>query len=229
MNVKQKKALITGAGSGIGAAIAIELAKHQVHVIIVSKELSNLKNTEKLIYLNGGTSTLVHLDMNDLPAIDRLGGEIFKKWGRLDFLISNAAILGTLGPLHHQDNSQFFDVINTNLISNHRLIRSMDFLLKTNSHSKAIFLSSSLAKQPKAFWGAYAISKCALEHMIKIWSLENQNKKLSIHILDPGKTKTKMRLSAMPGENQENLQLPETVAKKVTNFLLSSNSSELYI
>ena len=150
--VENKKiALVTGASSGIGSATAIELAQKNVHVIITGKTLSGLQVTESKIKLDGGTSTIAQLDMNDFVGIDRLGMEIFKRWGKLDILISNAAVLGVLGPLHHQSSEEFFDVININLLSNHRLIRSMDALLKKSTFSKALFLSSSMASTPKSF------------------------------------------------------------------------------
>jgi len=227
--VENKKiALITGGGSGIGSAIAIELAKKNVHVIITGKTLSGLEITESKIKLDGGTSTIAQLDLNDFVGIDRLGMEIFKKWRKLDILISNAAVLGTLGPLHHQSSEEFFDVINVNLLSNHRLIRSIDTLLKKSVFSKALFLSSSVASIPKSFWGAYAISKAGLNHMVKIWADENKNNNLSIAIVNPGRTRTKMRAQAMPGEDQQNLQSPEEVAKKIINliFLNKVNKSE---
>ena len=227
--VENKKiALVTGGGSGIGSAIAIELAKKNVHVIITGKTLSGLEITESKIKLDGGTSTIAQLDMNDFVGIDRLGIEIFKRWGKLDILISNAAVLGTLGPLHHQSSEEFFDVINVNLLSNHRLIRSMDALLKKSDFSKALFLSSSVALNPKSFWGAYAISKAALNHMVKIWANENKNNNLSIVIVNPGRTRTKMRAQAMPGENQQNLQSPEKIAEKIINliFLNKVNKNE---
>ena len=137
-----KIALITGAGSGIGAQIAILLAKHNCHTIISGKSLSSLEKTEKIIVDDGGSCTLVELDMNDFFGIDKLGLEIFKRWKKLDILISNAAILGTLGPIHHQSNEEFIEVLNVNLVSNHRLIRSVEPLLKNSDRPKASFLSS---------------------------------------------------------------------------------------
>ena len=221
MNIN-RNALITGAGSGIGAETAIVLAKQNYHIIITGKSLSSLEKTEKIIVENGGTCTLVELDMNDFIGIDKLGLEIFKRWKKLDVLISNAAILGTLGPIHHQSNEEFIEVLNVNLISNHRLIRSVEPLLKNSDQPKAAFLSSTVAYKPKPFWGAYAVSKASLEHMIKIWSMENQNNNLSISIINPGKTNTKMRNLAMPGENKDNLQTPREVAKKIKNIILSN-------
>ena len=221
MNKNKKIALITGAGNGIGAATAIELSKNNMHVIISDKSLSSLTNTENTIIENGGTCTVVELDMKDFLGIDRLGIEIFKRWKKLDVLISNAAILGTLGPIYHQSNDEFLDVMNVNLISNHRLIRSFDSLLKNSASPKAFFLTSSVAKKVIPFWGAYAVSKASLEHLVKIWSEENKQNNLSISIINPGKTNTKMRKQAMPGEDKSHLQNPNEVAKLIVKKVIA--------
>ena len=221
MSKLKKNALITGAGSGIGAEISIVLAK-QYHTIITGKSLSSLEKTEKQIVENGGSCTLVELDMNNYNGIDKLGLELFKRWKKLDILISNAAILGTLGPLHHQSHDEFIDVLNVNLISNHRLIRSMEPLLKNSDKPIACFLSSSVAIEARPYWGAYAVSKASLQHMVKIWSKENLNNNFSIAIINPGKTNTKMRKLAMPGENEIHLQSPKIVAKKIEKIIYSN-------
>ena len=222
MNNNKNIALITGAGSGIGAETAIVLAKHDYHIIITGKSLSSLEMTEKAIVDNGGSCTLVELDMNDFFGIDKLGLEIFKRWKKLDILISNAAILGTLGPIHHQSNDEFIEVLNVNLVSNHRLIRSLEPLLKNSNQPKATFLSSTVAEEARPFWGAYAVSKASLQHMVKIWSMENKNNNFSISIINPGKTNTKMRKQAMPGENSNNLQDPKEVAEKIKDIIFSN-------
>ena len=222
MNENNKNALITGAASGIGAQIAILLARQRYHTIITGKSLHSLEKTKKLIVENGGSCTLVELDMNDFIGIDKLGLEIFKRWKKLDMLISNAAILGTLGPIHHQSSDEFIKVLNVNLISNHRLIRSVEPLLKNSVQPVVSFLSSSVANEARPFWGAYAISKASLQHMVKIWSMENQHNNLSISIVNPGKTNTKMRKQAMPGENSDELQTPKEAAEKLKDILFSS-------
>ena len=221
MSKLKKTALITGAGSGIGAEVSIALAK-KYHTILTGKSLSSLEKTEKQIVENGGSCTLVELDMNNYNGIDKLGLEIFKRWKKLDILISNAAILGTLGPLHHQSHDEFIDVLNVNLISNHRLIRSMEPLLKNSDKPIACFLSSSVANEARPYWGAYAVSKAALQHMVKIWSKENLNNNFSIAIINPGKTNTKMRKLAMPCENEKHLQSPKVVAKKIEKIIYSN-------
>ena len=214
-------ALITGAGSGIGAEIAKQLAQKNIHTIITDKNLSGLRKTEDSILSNNGTCTVAQLDMQDFVGIDRLGMEVFKRWKKLDIMVSNAAMLGTLGPIHHQNNEEFVEVLNVNSISNYRLIRSFDALLKNSVKPKALFLTSSLARKPKAFWGAYAVSKATLEHIVKIWALENNHNNMSISIIDPGKTDTPMRKAAMPGEDSKNLSKSDYIAKLVLNKILT--------
>ena len=214
-------ALITGAGSGIGAEIAKQLAQKNIHTIITDKNLSGLQKTEDSILSNNGTCTVAELDMQDFVGIDRLGMEVFKRWKKLDIMVSNAAMLGTLGPIHHQNNEEFIEVLNVNSISNYRLIRSFDALLKNSDKPKALFLTSSLARKPKAFWGAYAVSKATLEHIVKIWALENNHNNMSISIIDPGKTDTPMRKAAIPGEDSKNLSKSDYIAKLVLNKILT--------
>ena len=219
MNKDKQIALITGASRGIGAEIAIQLAKQKIHTIITARSSSRLIKTEKSIIDNGGTCTLVELDMKDLAGLDNLGLEIYKRWGKLDILIANAAVLGTLGPIHHQSNDEFFEVMMVNSISNHRLIRSCDALLKKSYNPKACFLTSTVAIEARPFWGAYAVSKASLEHMIRIWASENKHNNLSISIINPGKTNTRMRSQAIPGENKKNLQNPSEVAKIIIDLI----------
>ena len=201
-------ALITGAGSGIGAEIAKQLAQKNIHTVITDKNLSGLQKTEDNILSNNGTCTVAQLDMQDFVGIDRLGMEVFKRWKKLDIMVSNAAMLGTLGPIHHQNNEEFVEVLNVNSISNYRLIRSFDALLKNSV-------------KPKAFWGAYAVSKATLEHIVKIWALENNHNNMSISIIDPGKTDTPMRKAAMPGEDSRNLSKADYIAKLVLDKILT--------
>jgi len=208
-------ALITGAGSGIGAEIAKELSQKNIHTIITDKTLIGLRKTEEAILSNKGSCTVAQLDMQDFLGIDRLGFEVFKRWKKLDIMISNAAILGTLGPIHHQNSEEFQEVLKVNAVSNHRLIRSFEALLKKGNNPKAIFLTSSLVANPKPFWGAYSVSKAMLEHIVKIWALENKNNNLSISLIDPGETDTPIRRQAMPGENSKLLRKPQDVAKLI--------------
>ena len=169
-----KVALITGASRGIGAEIAKGLAANGVHVILIARTIGALEELDDEITIAGGSSTLVPLDLLDFPAIDRLGATIFERWRKLDILISNAAMLGKLTPLHHYDPSTWDNVINLNLVANQRLIRSFDPLLRQSRNGRAIFLSATVARVVTPYWGAYATSKSGLEMMIQIYAKETE-------------------------------------------------------
>ena len=202
-------AVVTGASRGIGAAIAKGLADNGIHVILVARTVGGLEELDNEITRSGGSCTLAPLDLLDFPAIDRLGATIFQRWGKLDIFISNAAMLGQVAPVNHYDPSIWDDVINLNLVANHRLIRSFDPLLRQSGQGRAIFLSAAVARETAPYWGAYAVSKSGLETMVDIYAKENEKTRLRVNIVDPGITKTKLRSSAFPGEDPGNLKKPE--------------------
>ena len=131
----------------------------------------------------------------------------------------NAAILGTLTPLSHQEPKEFEEVLNTNLIANFRLLRSLELSLKKSNNSKLCVISSKLTKNPKPFWGAYSVSKAALEQMIYSWHLENKKENVKVYIIHPKPINTKLRRAAMPGENEKNIQTPTYAARKLLSIL----------
>ena len=216
MNCLTKKiALISGATSGLGKELSINLAKNGYHVLINGKNENKLNNLYDKIKLLDGTSTIINLDLNDYEGIDRLGYQIYKKYKKLDLLIMNAAILGTLSPLCHQEPKEFETVINTNLIVNFRLLRSLELSLKKSKNAQLCVISSKLTKDLKPFWGAYSISKAALEHMIYTWHLENKKTNVKVYIFHPKPINTKLRRAAMPGENEKNKQSANEAAQKL--------------
>jgi NAD(P)-dependent dehydrogenase (short-subunit alcohol dehydrogenase family) len=153
------------------------------------------------------------MDLLDYPAIDRLGASIFERWGKLDILIGNAAILGQLAPIHHYDPNIWDEVIGVNLTANYRLLRSLDPLLRISQNGRIIFLSSDISDGLHPYWGAYAISKSGLETMVFTYARETERLALRINIVDPGPTATNLRAGAFPGEDQRKIQRPETAAK----------------
>ena len=221
----RKVALITGASRGIGAAIAKGLASNGIHVILIARTIGALEELDDAITLSGGSSTLVPLDLLDFPAIERLGATIFERWGKLDILISNAAMLGKLTPLHHYDPSTWDNVINLNLIANQRLIRSFDPLLRQSSHGRAIFLSATVARVATPYWGAYATSKAGLEMMIQVYAKETEKTNLKVNIVDPGITKTSLRASAFPGEDPSKLKSPKRLVPLFLKLCSAENQA----
>jgi NAD(P)-dependent dehydrogenase (short-subunit alcohol dehydrogenase family) len=213
---QQKIALVTGASRGIGAAIATAVAANGYHVILTGRGEANLAAVEGQIHGAGGTATIAPFDLSDSDAIDRLAAAVGARWGRLDLLVLNAAQLGTLGPLPHTDPKEWDKVIAINLSANWRLIRAFDPWLRQSPAADVIALTSSLGTKPRAYWGAYAASKAALESLIATYGLEvGAITGIRTHIIDPGATRTTMRARAFPGEDPATVKPPEDVAAKI--------------
>ena len=225
MNCLTKKiAFISGSTSGLGKELSINLAKNGYHILIHGRNLKKLNYLYDEIISLKGTSTIINLDLTDFNGIDRLGYEIFEKYKKLDLLVMNAAILGTLAPLCHQKPKEFEEVLNTNLIANFRLLRSLELSLKQSKSGKLCVISSKLTTNPKPFWGAYSVSKAALEQMIYSWHLENKKEGVNVYIIHPKPINTKLRKAAMPGENEKNNQTPNQAAKKLLSILSNTNN-----
>ncbi|ERM01448.1 oxidoreductase [Brucella intermedia 229E] len=212
-------ALVTGASRGIGYFLSLELAKRGAHVIAVARTVGGLEELDDDIRKLGGSATLVPLDITDMEAIDRLGGSIHERWGgKLDIMVANAGVLGTISPIGHVEAKTFEKVMNVNVTSVWRLIRSTDPLLRASDAGRAILLSSGVAHTCRAFWGPYAASKAAVEVMARSWAEETKQMKLKVNSVNPGATRTAMRAQAMPGEDPETLPTPQSVAEKIVKL-----------
>ena len=218
--LKDRVALVTGASRGLGRSAAVALAKEGAHIIAMARTQGGLTELDDEIRSVGGTATLVPADMKDYDAIDRLGAAIFERWKRLDILIGNAGILGKLTPLPHVDQKMWDDVMAVNVTSNYRLIRSLDPLLRASDAGRAVFVTSGLAHKCWAYWGPYSISKAALEAMVKTYAAEIETSSLRVNCFSPGATRTKMRATAMPGEDPETLPHPDDVAAQIVPMCL---------
>ncbi|WP_038034401.1 SDR family NAD(P)-dependent oxidoreductase [Thermopetrobacter sp. TC1] len=206
-------ALITGASRGIGRAMAMELAKAGAHIIAVARTTGALEELDDAIRQETGeNATLVPLDVTDGPGIDRLGGAIYERWGRLDIFFGNAGILGPLSPLGHIEPETWEKVINVNLNANWRFIRSLDPLLKRSDAARVVFVTSRAGHRCKAYWGGYAVTKAALECLARIYANECANTNIRVNLLNPGPIRTQMRAAAYPGEDPETLPTPEELA-----------------
>ena len=212
-------ALVTGASRGIGRAAAKALAAEGAHVILVARSVGGLEETDDEIRKAGGTATLVPLDLRDSPAIDRLGATIYERWSRLDALLGNAGVLGTLTPLAHLNPKVFAECLDVNVTANWRLIRSMDPLLRSSDAGRALFITSGAAHKLRAYWGCYSVSKAALEALVFTWAAECNGTPVCANLLNPGPLRTRMRQKAMPGEDPETLRPPEAVAPLILELL----------
>ncbi len=220
--LENRVAVVTGASRGLGRAIALKLAAEGAHIVATARTQGGLEELDDEIKNIGGTATLVPADIKDFAAIDRLGAAIFERWKKLDILIGNAGVLGKLTPLGHLDPKVFDDAMAVNLTANYRLVRSLDPLLRASDAGRAVFITSGLAYKCFAYWGAYSISKAALEALVKTYAAENESTAIRANCFSPGPTRTKMRATAMPGEDPDTLPSAEEVAAQVIPMCLSS-------
>jgi NAD(P)-dependent dehydrogenase (short-subunit alcohol dehydrogenase family) len=205
-------ALITGASRGIGAAVVKRFAQEGAHVILTARTTGALEEIDDEIQkITGEPATLVPLDLTDFDAIDTLGGAIFERFKKLDVLVGNAGQLGTLSPLGHIDPHVWDQVIAVNVTANWRLIRSMDPLLRASDAGRAIFVTSAVGHEARAYWGTYAVSKAALEMTALIYAAELENTPVRVNLINPGATRTDMRAQAFPGEDPDTLKAPEEI------------------
>jgi NAD(P)-dependent dehydrogenase (short-subunit alcohol dehydrogenase family) len=225
LDLQGRVALVTGASRGIGYHVAKELAAAGAHVIAVARTVGGLEELDDEIQAAGGQATLVPLDLMDMPGIDRLGGAIFDRWGKLDILVANAGILGIIAPIGHVEAKVFDKVMATNVTGTWRLIRSVDPLLRKSDAGRAIVMTSDLAAHPRAYWGPFAASKAAVDAMVKSWALETQNSALRVNLVDPGPTRTAHRALAMPGEDPKTIPHPSEIAVRIA-ATVSPNVSE---
>jgi len=212
-------ALVTGASRGIGRAAAIALGAAGAHVICVARTVGGLEETDDEIQKVGGTATLVPMNLRDFEAIDRLGASIYERWGRLDALFANAGVLGMLTPVAHLEPKTFQEVMEVNLTANWRLIRSLDPLLRQSDAGRALFVTSGAARKHTPFWGAYEVSKSALETLVLTYAVECETTSIKVNLINPGPMRTLMRQKAMPGEDPAYLVKPEDMAYRVVEML----------
>ncbi|WP_137933833.1 SDR family NAD(P)-dependent oxidoreductase [Mesorhizobium comanense] len=216
LDLTGRVAVVTGASRGIGYFIARELAAAGAHVIAVARTVGGLEELDDAIKADGrGQATLVPLDLADMAGIDRLGGAIHERWGKLDILVANAGVLGVISPIGHVEAKTFEKVMTINVTSTWRLIRSVDPLLRLSDAGRAIIMSSNAAHSARAFWAPYAASKAAVETMMRSWAHETQSLPLRVNAADPGATRTAMRAQAVPGEDPDTLPHPSEIARRI--------------
>ena len=222
-NNTKKIALITGASRGIGKEISILLAKNNVHVILLARTIGALEELNDNIINNGGSATIVQMDLNNLNSIFQLSKEISERWGRLDILIANAGYLHNLTPMSHISEKDWQLSLNITLNSNWFLIKHVESLLLKSNFGRAIFLTSGASLGHRPFWGAYAVSKAALDAMVRAWSSEMKETNLKINLYDPGATRTQMRTRAYPCEDQNSLKTPREAAHYILKLCDEKN------
>jgi NAD(P)-dependent dehydrogenase (short-subunit alcohol dehydrogenase family) len=213
-----KVALVTGASRGIGFATAVALAQRGAHIVAVARTQGGLEDLDDAVKAAGSSATLVPLDLSDTAGIPRLGAAVFERWKRLDILVGNAGILGKLTPIAHLDPKVWDQGLMINLTANFHLLRSMDALLQAAPAGRAVFVTSGAAYKNNPFWGGYAVPKAGLEALVKTYAAEVATSNVRANLFSPGATRTKMRATAMPGEDPMTLPSPEEVGAQLAEM-----------
>ena len=208
-------ALVTGASRGIGRATAVALAKLGAHVVLAARTQGALEEVDDEIRAAGGAATLLPIDLKNGDSIDPIGPSLHGRFGRLDILVHNAAALGKLTPAAHITPKDFAECVAVNLSSTYRLIRTCAPVLLASDAGRAVFVTSGVARAPRAFWGAYGSTKAAMENLVLSWADEVENTALRVNLFDPGPTATRMRAQAFPGEDPNTLPTPAMVAEQL--------------
>ena len=215
-----KLALVTGASRGIGAATAEALAREGAHVILVARSAQALEGVEDRIHQAGGSATIAPLDLTEADSIGKLGAAVSSRWDKLDIMVLNAAMLGSLTPVEHIDAKEYSRILTLNVGANQALIATFDQLLRKAERADIVGVTSSVGHEPRAFWGAYGSSKAALENLLGAYADETEHTgRIRVHVLDPGATRTRMRQLAFPGEEPESVKPPEAVAEAIVRRL----------
>jgi NAD(P)-dependent dehydrogenase (short-subunit alcohol dehydrogenase family) len=219
-------ALITGASRGIGAALALELAKLGAQCVLVARTQGGLEDVDDAIRAAGGKpATLLPFDLQKAEKdIDMIGPSIVERFGRLDILVHNAGALNKLTPVAHIEPRDWAEVMAVNLTASWRLIRSCDPPLRASDAGRAVFLTTGVAQNPRAYWGMYGASKAGMEHLVMTWAQEVEATPLRVNLVDPDIVATKMRAAAMPGEDPATIPQPADVAPGIAALCLPSET-----
>ena len=219
-DTEQEIALVTGASKGIGAATALALARAGFHVVLTARNAKGLEALEERIFETGGSATIAPVDIAEPDGVTRLASAVQQRWGRLDAMIVNAAVLPQLTSVADIDPRQFSQALTVNVLATQSLIANFDQLLRRSPNPRVIGLTSTVAQSPRAFWGAYASSKAAFEVLLECYAQETKNiSQLRVAILNPGATRTAMRAKAYPGEDPASVKPPEVVADRIVALL----------
>jgi NAD(P)-dependent dehydrogenase (short-subunit alcohol dehydrogenase family) len=216
----RKIALVTGASRGIGHATARALARAGAHVVAVARTVGGLEELDDAIRAEGGTATLVPLDLRDTDGLARLALALHERYQRLDVMVGNAGVLGPMSPLPHVEAKAWDEVMAVNVTANFHLIRLMDPLLRASAAGRVVLVSSGVATSNRAYWGPYSVSKAALNALARTYAAETATTNVRVNLFNPGPTRTGMRAAAMPGEDPMTLKTAEPVAEKIVAMCL---------
>lgn len=203
---------VTGAGDGIGKALALDCARHGARLVLIGRTAAKLEAVHSLIETAGAAAATVGvLDLETALArdYDALADAIRERYGRVDGLIHTAGILGTLSPIEHYDVPTWCRVLHVNLTAAFALTQVLLPLLKASADASIIFTTSGVGRRARAYWGAYAVSKFGIEALTQTLAAELENiSAIRVNALNPGRARTRMRRQAFPSEDLESLPEP---------------------
>jgi NAD(P)-dependent dehydrogenase (short-subunit alcohol dehydrogenase family) len=191
-------------------------------VIAVARTQGGLEELDDEIGKDGGSATLVPLNLTDFDGIARLGAALNERHGKLDILVGNAGIAGPSSPLGHIDLKPWQDVMAINVTANFQLIRCMEPLLQKSDAGRAVFVTSGAASKANAYRGPYAASKAALDTLVRCWANETATTATRVNLFNPGPVRTRMRAIVFPGEDPMTLDTPEQIAEFIVPMCLPS-------
>ena len=222
IDLSNRIVLVTGATRGIGWYASLALAKAGAHIIAIGRTQGALEELDDAIKSEGGKATLVPMDLTNFESIDILAQQIIKRWGKLDGLLGNAAMLGDITPTPQIEHDVWDKAMALNATANLRLIQAFDGALRASDAGRAVFMSTSLTQNHRAYWGAYAASKAAMDAIVTCYANETTKTNLRVNLLDPSAMRTAMRAKAVPGEDPEKLPHPSMISPLIVKMLSPS-------
>jgi NAD(P)-dependent dehydrogenase (short-subunit alcohol dehydrogenase family) len=205
---------VTGAGSGIGRAVALAAAAHGAQLVLIGRHIKRLEGVHAEIgALRRAEASIAPLDLERALAsdYDALAAALLQRYGQLDGLLHNAALLGALAPIEHADLPGWCRVLHVNLTAACALTQVLLPALRASADASLVFTSSSVGRRGRANWGAYAVSKFGVEGLSQVLAEELQGSSVRVNAINPGATRTTLRRQAYPGENAETLATPESI------------------
>jgi NAD(P)-dependent dehydrogenase (short-subunit alcohol dehydrogenase family) len=221
MNIQGRSILITGASRGLGAALARALGREGARLVLVARDALALESVAETIRAGGGEAHTFPFDVSRPEAAAAIAGAAAALVGPIDVVVHNASSLGPvpLVPLLDTTDAAFEEALATNLTGPFRLTRAVAGSMALRGHGLIVHVTSDAASTPYAGWGAYGVSKAALEHLGRIWAAELADTGVRFLTVDPGEMDTKMHADAMPEADRRTLASPDAVASRIVGLL----------
>ena len=228
MELRGTAALVTGGSRGLGAALARELARRGARVVVSAREAAGLEQVVRQIRAQGGEAHAVPADMGRKEDMLPLAGAAAALVGPIDLVVHNASTLGPV-PLQLLLDTECEDLgraLEVNLVGPFRLTKALAGSMELRGRGLVVAVSSDAAVTPYERWGAYGVSKAALDHLFRIWAEELRGRGVRVLSVDPGEMDTDMHADAMPGADRAALGRPEDVAARLADLIEAADNVE---